>query len=100
MCAYINSRLRAMTKRFDSVFDAISNTEQEALSLKLRASLMRELDEIIAKEHWTQKQAAKQLGVTQPRISDLRRGKLSLFSLDTLVNMIAAAGRDVSVRVA
>lgn len=89
-----------MTKRFDSVFDAISNTEQEALSLKLRASLMRELDEIIANEHWTQKQAAKQLGVTQPRISDLRRGKLSLFSLDTLVNMIAAAGRDDSVRVA
>ncbi|MCG8050899.1 MAG: XRE family transcriptional regulator [Candidatus Thiodiazotropha endolucinida] len=89
-----------MTKRFDSVFDAISNTEQEALSLKLRASLMRELDEIIANEHWTQKQAAKQLGVTQPRISDLRRGKLSLFSLDTLVNMIAAAGRDVSLRVA
>ena len=52
----------------------------------------------IEKNGLTQGQAAKQFGVTQPRISDLMRGKIDLFSLDTLVNMLAAAGLRVEMK--
>ena len=90
-----------MTKEtFDNVFDAISDTPEEALNLKLRAALMHQLSNIIAENEWTQTEAAHHLGVTQPRISDLLRGKLSLFSLDMLVNMVAATGRKVTLEVA
>ena len=89
-----------MTNRYKSAFDAIADTPEEALNLKLRAVLMRQLSGIIAENEWTQAEAAKQLGVTQPRISDLLRGKIDLFSLDMLVNMIAATGRDVTLKVA
>ncbi len=53
---------------------------------------MVELAELIRRQGWTQKQAALKLGVTQPRISDLTRGKIDLFSLDTLMDMAAVAG--------
>ncbi|MES9930389.1 MAG: XRE family transcriptional regulator [Candidatus Thiodiazotropha sp. 6PDIVS] len=89
-----------MTKRYKSVFDAIADTPEEALNMKLRTVLMREIVDIIESNHWTQKEAAKHLGVTQPRISDLQRGKLSLFSLDTLVNMVAATGGSIDMKVA
>jgi len=89
-----------MTKRFKSVFDAIADTPQEALNLKLRAQLMNEIiDNINHQQQWTQKDAAKYLNVTQPRISDLLRGKISLFSLDLLVNMLASLGNDVELKI-
>jgi predicted XRE-type DNA-binding protein len=47
----------------------------------------------------TQKRAAERLGVTQPRISDLMRGKINLFSLDTLITMLTQAGLKVDVKV-
>ena len=46
----------------------------------------------------TQKEAAKRFGVTQPCISNLMHGRISLFGLDNLVNMAAAAGLQVDVR--
>ena len=52
----------------------------------------------IEKNGLTQARAAKQFGVTQPRISDLMRGNIYLFSLDTLVNMLAAAGLRVEIK--
>ncbi|MGH8963554.1 MAG: helix-turn-helix domain-containing protein, partial [Jatrophihabitantaceae bacterium] len=55
--------------------------------------------ERIKAEAWTQKQAAVRLGVTQPRISDLMRGKIDLFSLDSLVNMVVAAGLHVEMSI-
>ena len=51
---------------------------------------------IIAEEGLTQARAAKLFGVTQPRVSDLVRGKIELFSIDALVNMVAASGRHVA----
>lgn len=68
--------------------------------MKLRPVLMMALEEHIRSQHWTQAEAAGRLGVIQPRISDLRRGKISLFGLDTLVNMAVAAGLHVEMRVA
>ena len=61
-------------------------------SVAARSELMVKLSELIKQQGWTQKEAAAKLGVTQPRISDLTRGKIDLFSLDTLVDMAAVAG--------
>ncbi len=87
------------SEQFDSVWDAIEDTPQESENMRLRSRLMMALAERIKTESWTQKQAAARLGVTQPRISDLVRGKIDLFSLDALVNMVAAAGLHVEMSV-
>jgi len=68
-------------------------------SAKLRAALMTALKEHISRAHLSQSQAAKVFGVTQPRISDLTRGKVDLFGLDALVNMAATAGLRVEMHV-
>ena len=86
-------------KRFASVWDALEDTPAQAENMKLRSALMMALKEHIVKAELTQSQAARLLGVTQPRISDLMRGKIELFGLDTLVNMIGAAGLHVEMRI-
>jgi predicted XRE-type DNA-binding protein len=68
------------------------SARQPLASVAARSELMSELSGLIRREGWTQKEAAAKLGVTQPRISDLTRGKIDLFSLDTLVDMAAVAG--------
>lgn len=85
-------------QRFSSVWDAIEDTPQQAASMKARSALMIELQEYIKTSGMTQKQAADQFGVTQPRISDLVRGKIELFSLESLVDMATAAGMKVELR--
>ncbi|ACH82441.1 transcriptional regulator, XRE family [Acidithiobacillus ferrooxidans ATCC 53993] len=77
---------------FDSVWDAIEDTPEEAENMKLRSALMMALKDHIDRAGLSQAQAAKLFGVTQPRISDLMRGKIGLFGLDALVNMASAAG--------
>ena len=86
-------------QRFASVWDAIEDTPEEAENMKLRSALMTALRERIARSGMSQAQAAQMLGVTQPRVSDLVRGKINLFGLDAPVNMAAAAGLHVEVRV-
>jgi predicted XRE-type DNA-binding protein len=86
-------------KRFANVWDAIEDTPAQAENMKLRSALMRALKDHITRTELSQSEAAKLLGVTQPRISDLMRGKIELFGLDTLVNMIGAAGLHVEMRV-
>ena len=87
-------------ERFESVWDAISDTPEEAENMKLRSSLMVTLKDYIDREGLSQSQAAKVLGVTQPRVSDLVRGKIQLFGLDSLVNMVTAAGLRIEMTVA
>lgn len=84
---------------FASVWDAIEDTTAAAENMKLRSTLMMALEQRIRAKGWTQTEAARQLGVTQPRVSDLLRGKINLFALDTLVNMVTAAGLHVDMRV-
>jgi predicted XRE-type DNA-binding protein len=84
-------------QRFDDVFDAICDTPEEAENLKLRSDLMRELTSQIA--GMSQQEAANLLGVTQPRVSDLVRGKIQHFALDKLINMAARAGLKVTLTV-
>ncbi|MES1203637.1 MAG: XRE family transcriptional regulator [Pseudomonadota bacterium] len=86
-------------KRFASVWDAIERSQAEAANMKLRSRLMMAVRDHILKAELSQAEAAKLLGVTQPRISDLMRGKIDLFSLDTLVNMLGAAGHKVDVTI-
>ena len=88
-----------MSTRFDSVWDAIEDTPALAASMKLRSSLMMALRQHIGEEGLSQKEAAGKFGITQPRISDLMRGRIELFSLDTLVNMLAIAGLRVELRI-
>jgi len=85
--------------RFASVWDGIEDTPQEAASMKARSTLMMELSAAIQDRGMTQVEAATLFGVTQPRISDLMRGKINLFSLDTLINMAATAGMAPTVKV-
>ncbi len=86
-------------KRFASVWDAIEDTPQEAASMRARSALVMSLTEVIHQQGMTQAQAAVLFGVTQPRISDLMRGKVNLFSLDTLIDMAATAGMMPTVKV-
>ena len=89
----------ADVKRYASVWDAIEDTPSLAENMKLRSILMMALEKRIEQLKLTQEQAAKLLGVTQPRISDLMRGKINLFALDVLVNMTTSAGLHVDMRV-
>jgi len=84
---------------FASVWDAIEDNPAEAENMKVRSALMMALERHIHASGWTQTEAARRLGVTQPRVSDLLRGKINLFGIDTLINMVAAVGLHVDVRV-
>lgn len=81
--------------RFASVWDAIEDTPEEAENMKIRSQLMMQLKNFIIKSELNQSDAAKIFGITQPRVSDLMRGKINLFGIDTLVNMAAKAGLHV-----
>ena len=85
-------------KRFANVWDALCDTPEEAANLSARSDLMLQITDIIEKNGWTQAEAAKQCHVTQPRINDLLRGRIHRFSLDALVNIAAALGRKVKVK--
>ena len=86
-------------QKFTSVWDAIEDTPQNAASMKARSALMMELSTVIQSSGMTQSDAAAMFGVTQPRVSDLMRGKINLFSLDTLIDMAATAGMSPTVKV-
>ncbi|MBK9169097.1 MAG: XRE family transcriptional regulator [Bryobacterales bacterium] len=85
------------SESFDSVWDAITDTPGEAANLRARAELMRQIAALVKKQGWTQVEAAEHCGVTQPRINDLLRGRVSRFSLDALVNISTALGCRVRI---
>jgi predicted XRE-type DNA-binding protein len=82
---------------YDNVWDAIADTPGQAANLRARAELMRQIAALVKKEGWTQAEAARHCGVTQPRVNDLLRGRISRFSLDALVNISTALGYRVRV---
>lgn len=82
---------------FSSVWDALADTPEEAANLRVRSELMDKITELIASNNWTQAEAAQHCSVTQPRISDLLRGRISRFSLDALVNLASKLGKRVHV---
>ena len=80
---------------YASMWDAIADTPEQAANLRARAELMQKIAAIVQERAWTQAEAASHCGVTQPRINDLLRGRVSRFSLDALVNICTALGRRV-----
>jgi predicted XRE-type DNA-binding protein len=82
---------------FDSVWDAVADTPGEAANLRARAALMRQMAALVKKQGWTKVEAAQHCGVTQPRMNDLLRGRVSRFSLDALVNIATGLGCRVRV---
>lgn len=86
-----------MTKSetYASVWDALADTPEQAANLRARAELMQQIAAIVKENAWTQAEAASQCGITQPRMNDLLRGRVSRFSLDALVNVATAIGRRV-----
>ena len=84
-------------KTYNSVWDALSDNAAQAANRKARAELMRALQARVRASGWTQVEAARRCGITQPRMNDLLRGRISRFSLDALVNIAAASGREVRI---
>jgi predicted XRE-type DNA-binding protein len=88
---------KSKTGHYASVWDALADTPEEAANLQLRAELISKIAAVIEESGWTQNEAAQHCGVTQPRVNDLLRGRISRLSLDALVNIAAALGRRVHV---
>lgn len=86
-------------KRFNSVWDAIEPSPAEAASMKARSDMMFAIRETVENWDGTQAAAAKKLGLTQPRMNDLIRGRISKFSLDALIDIAARAGIRVRVEI-
>jgi predicted XRE-type DNA-binding protein len=89
--------IKSKIESYISVWDAISDTPEEAANLRVRSELMDKITAFVEQNGWTQLEAAKRCGITQPRINDLLRGRISRFSLDALVNIAAALGQRVHV---
>ncbi len=92
-------RARAkMTRSSGNVFRDVGFGPDEAQHLLVRSELMLKVEKLLKEKRLTQAAAARIMGVTQPRVSDLLRGKMGLFSTDSLIDMLAKRG--VTVRVA
>jgi predicted XRE-type DNA-binding protein len=88
-----------MERGSGNVFLDIGFPPDEAQNLVLRSELMTRVERFVQRSGMTQTEAARSLGVTQPRLNDLLRGKIDKFSLDALVNMLGHAGMRVELRV-
>jgi predicted XRE-type DNA-binding protein len=89
-----------ITESCGNVFLDLGFSQEEATILTMRAQLMGELRIKIRDKHWTQAEAAKVLGISQSRVSDLIRGKWDKFSLDMLITLATRAGKKVELKLA
>jgi predicted XRE-type DNA-binding protein len=87
------------TQRYESVWDALEDVPGGAEDLKIRSALVQDLAARITRSGMTPDRAAEHFGVTEVRISDLMQGRIDVFSIDTLVRMLATAGLHVELRV-
>ena len=95
----MRSRSTEITNGTGNVFADLGFSPAEARNLQMRSRMMIALRDFIETEGLTQSEAAARLKVTQPRVSDLTRGKITRFSLDALVNMLVDAGLEVDLRI-
>ncbi len=89
--------MKQAKQRFESVWDAIEESPGEAEAMKVRAQLLRTVQKKITAAGMSQAAAAKLLNVTQPRISDLMRGKIDLFSAEMLIDMLRSLGTQIKL---
>ena len=92
--------IRHTTLAGGNVFADLGFAPEEAAKLKIKAQLMAELSEWISSQNLKQVEAAEILAVTRPRISDVVRGKIEKFTIDSLVDMVERTGRHVQLNVA
>ena len=85
---------------FGNIWDALENTPAEAASMTMRSSLLIAIEQKVRGWNVTQAAAARRLGITQPRLNDLLRGKIEKFSLDMLVDIAAKAELKVKMQIA
>ena len=90
---------KKITPSTGNVFEDLGFPKEETENLRVRSALMATIRTILEEDGLTQAQAAELFGVTQPRVSDLVRGKVELFSIDSLVNMVAASGRQIDISI-
>lgn len=88
-----------MERSSGNIFADLGFPKTEAQNLLLRAQMMLRIEDFVNKNGLTQQAAARVLGVTQPRLNQLLKRKIELFSLDALVNMLARAGMQVELKV-
>jgi predicted XRE-type DNA-binding protein len=93
------SQLERATPSSGNVFEDLGFDPDEAHNLKIRGELMMAITRLIDRRGMTQKEAAELFGVTQPRVSDVVRGKIELFTIDALVKMLGSAGVKVRLLV-
>jgi predicted XRE-type DNA-binding protein len=86
-------------EKFDNIYDAICDTKAEAMNLTLRSQLMVQLEDTIRSWQLSQRKAATKLGISQPRLNDLLKGKINNFSLDNLVTLCISAGLGINMEV-
>ncbi|PZE09519.1 helix-turn-helix domain-containing protein [Pseudomonas solani] len=84
---------------YANVWDALLDSPEEAKNMQLRSQLMMACAERVRSWNLSQKEAAGKLHITQPRLNDLLNGKISKFSLDALVNLLASAEMEISVSI-
>jgi len=87
------------TKTFANVWDALSDSPEEAATMKIRSDVMIAISDTISAWDTTQARAASRLGVTQPRLNDLLQGKINKFSLDALLTLASRAGLKVKINI-
>lgn len=81
-----------MTLEYDNIFDVITEDKAEASDLQTRSDLMIAIRDIIDVNKWSQTVAAEKMGITQPRVSDLKNGRIEKFSIDKLMNYLYRIG--------
>jgi predicted XRE-type DNA-binding protein len=93
------TRRLKIEKGSGNIFRDLGFPPGEAQNLIMRAELMIKIEQFVRKSGMTQKEAARLIGITQPRLNLLLKRKIDLFSLDALVNMVARAGMQVKLTV-
>ena len=90
-----------MSKRkiFTNVWDALENSPEEAAAMTMRSNVLAAVSDAVRDWNTTQADAARRLGITQPRLNDLLRGKINKFSLDTLLVLATKAGLKVKIEI-
>lgn len=86
-------------QRFKSVWDAVESSPAEAANMKARSDVLIAIRKVVDGWNVTQAEAARRLGINQPRTNDLLRGRIDKFSLDALMNLAEKAGLSVRVKI-
>ena len=85
------------TRTFANVWDALEDTPEGAATMTMRSNVMIAIEDQVRSWNTTQAQAARRLGITQPRLNDLLHGKINKFSLDALMTLATRAGLKVKI---